>query len=65
MSRRTIILVALAAFTGLAVGGPTNPIGWDPTWSIPLAVTLLLAAVAAILRDLTHEGEPAKPGRRS
>lgn len=65
MSRRTIILAALAAFTGLAIGGPTNPAGWDTSWSIPLAATLLLAAVAAILRDLAHEGEPAKPRRRS
>lgn len=51
MNKITPILAVLGLFVAAASGGPTNPGGWDPTWSLPLGAVIALAGTISLIRD--------------
>ena len=51
MNPLTPILAIVSLLVAAAAGGPTNPGGWDPTWSLPLGAALALAAAISLIRD--------------
>lgn len=51
MNPITPILAVVGLLVAAASGGPTNPAGWDPTWSLPLGAALALAGALSLIRD--------------
>lgn len=51
MNARTPILAIVGLLVIAASGGPTNPGGWDPTWSLPLGASLALAGSISLTLD--------------
>lgn len=51
MNPLTPILAIGGLLVAAAAGGPTNPGGWDPTWSLPLGAALALAGTISLIRD--------------
>lgn len=51
MNQLTPILAVAGLFVVAASGGPTNPVGWDPTWSLPLGAVIALAGAISLIRD--------------
>jgi hypothetical protein len=51
MNPLTPILAIVGLLVAAASGGPTNPAGWDPTWSLPLGAAIALAGVISLIRD--------------
>lgn len=51
MNPLTPILAIVALLVTAASGGPTNPTGWDPTWSLPLGAAIALAGTISLILD--------------
>lgn len=51
MNPLTPILAIAGLLVTAASGGPTNPTGWDPSWSLPLGAVIALAGVISLSRD--------------
>ena len=51
MNPITPILAVVGLFVAAASGGPTNPGGWDPTWTLPLGAVIALAGTISLILD--------------
>lgn len=51
MNPLTPILAIVGLLVTAASGGPTNPTGWDPSWSLPLGALIALAAPGGVLSE--------------
>lgn len=51
MNPLTPVLAVVGLLVVAASGGPTNPGGWDPTWSLPLGAVIALAGTISLSRD--------------
>lgn len=51
MNPITPILAVVGLFVAAASGGPTNPGGWDPTWTLPLGAVIALAGTISLIFD--------------
>ena len=51
MNTITPILAVVGLFVAAASGGPTNPGGWDPTWTLPLGAVIALAGTISLILD--------------
>lgn len=51
MNPLTPILAVVGLFVAAASGGPTNPTGWDPTWTLPLGAVIALAGTISLILD--------------
>lgn len=51
MNPLTPILAIVGLLVVAASGGPTNPGGCDPTWSLPLGAVIALAGAISLSRD--------------
>lgn len=51
MNPITPIFAVVGLLVTAASGGPTNPTGLDPIWSLPLGAAITLAGALSLIRD--------------